>query len=240
MHRLQLLLLLLVVTLGCSSATAPGQPTPAGAGSQSSFAYPVHSGIKATIFWAGEPATPANDHIANFASAWDPLWSEHFGGFDDPNNRQNNGYWPAGFRPHENPFYAALPVFEFDEEARVRPEVSQIYWYDPAQPPQWSGPPRSILKNRWIEVELSGRKVYVQLQDVGPFELYDYRYVFGDRPPADRRAGLDLAPAAVSFLTGRQADLSNWSALVSWRFVDRSQVPPGPWLDIVTTREMRS
>jgi len=56
--------------------------------------------------------------------------------------------------------------------------------------------------------------------------------VFGTAAPANRRnerAGLDVSPAMRDALSldGEQA--------VSWRFVDRANVPPGPWLSVVTT-----
>ncbi|HMC73704.1 MAG TPA: hypothetical protein VKG87_05335, partial [Terriglobales bacterium] len=43
-----------------------------------------------------------NDFIPNDVSYWDNQWQLSFGGVDDPEHR--NGYWPAEFKPNENPF----------------------------------------------------------------------------------------------------------------------------------------
>ena len=69
----------------------------------------------ASVFWIGEDATADNRHIPNHASAWDPDWIDSYGGVDDPTRRQNNGYWPEGFKPKENPFYVALPYWEYNK-----------------------------------------------------------------------------------------------------------------------------
>jgi len=188
-------------------------------------AYPAHRDIIATVFWVGEAPSRDNDHIGNDASAWDDHWRQHFGGADDPNRRQHGGYWPAGFRPRENPFYVALPYGEFTDSGDVRTDVSKVYWYDRKHPPTDG---RSILAGRWVQVSLNGRTTYVQWADVGPFQEDDVDYVFGTHPPIDRRAGIDLSPAAARYLR------VPGEARVSWQFVDADQVPAGPWTEIVT------
>ena len=75
--------------------------------------YPLHENITATVFWIGEPGSEENGYIPNNSSAWDDLWLQHYGGVDDPSNR--NGYFPANFTPKENPFYIALPYNDFYE-----------------------------------------------------------------------------------------------------------------------------
>ena len=62
-----------------------------------------------TLFWVGEPSDADNYFIPNDVSYWYNQWQLSFGGVDDPEHR--NGYWPAEFKPHENPFYVALPSF---------------------------------------------------------------------------------------------------------------------------------
>lgn len=193
--------------------------------------YPVHTDIMATIFWTGEAAGPDNGYIANDASAWDSHWSKHYGGTDSPEarKRQRNGQWPAAFQPKENPFYVALPYSEFTNDGQVKPNATRVYWYDSAAPPTSH---RSILKNRWVAITYRDKTVYVQWQDVGPVESDDVDYVFGDQLPKAEISGIDMSPAAGFYLqfSGR--------ARVSWHFVDDDQVPSGPWLDIVTTRQV--
>ena len=66
-----------------------------------------------TLFWVGETADSENAFIPNDQSYWDRDWQNHYGGVDEPERR--NGYWPADFKPKENPFYVALPYGEFTE-----------------------------------------------------------------------------------------------------------------------------
>lgn len=209
------LLAVLTVVGGLSACIAQSNRT----------AYPVHNNITATVFWVGEQPSRDNDYIGNDASAWDDHWRQHFGGVDDPNRRQPGGYGPAGFRPKENPFYFALPYGEFTDSGDVRADVHKVYWYDRKHPPTGG---RSILAGRWIRVSLNGRTTYAQWADVGPFQTDDVDYVFGTHPPIDRRAGIDLSPAAARYL-GVPGE-----AGVSWQFVDHNQVPAGPWTEIIT------
>ena len=188
--------------------------------------YSLHSDVTATVFWVGEPATADNDQIANAASYWDADWQRHFGGFDDPERRADGGRRPAAFEPRENPFYVALPYGELTGTDAVKPDVGQVPWYDGQQLSR----DRSILKNRWVEVRAGDRTAYAQWQDVGPFNEDDPAYVFGDAPPEEARAGIDLSPATAAAigLDGR--------GQVSWRFVRAADVPDGPWRRVVTTR----
>jgi hypothetical protein len=191
-----------------------------------STAYPRHEDVTATVFWVGEPASTDNDEIANAASYWDADWEAHFGGFDDPDHRTPDGSRPAAFTPTENPFYAALPYGELDDDDAVKPDVDRIPWYQG----QRISRDRSLLKNRWIEVSRDRTTVYAQWQDVGPFQEDDPDYVFGSAAPTESRSGLDLSPAAAAALglDGR--------GRVSWRFVRATDVPDGPWTRIETTR----
>lgn len=186
--------------------------------------YPVHSGIPTTVFWVGEEADPhTNDNIHNISSAWVVDWEASFGGVDDPSDRC--GYKPCGFEPKENPFYFALPFFEYTEQGlKPASELEVIPWYDGRLEPGGS-----IIKNRWIEIEHNGKKAYAQWQDAGPFGEGDARYVFGTDRPSEPRAGLDVSPAVASYLG------IDGKADTSWRFVDESAVPPGPWTETITT-----
>ncbi len=116
-------------------------------------------------------------------------------------------YHPCEFTPLENPFYIALPYGVRDEP----------------------------LKNRWLEIVHDDVTCYGQWQDVGPFETGDWEYVFGtSSQPTNTvgtHAGLDVSPALRDCLGIVGVDY------VEWRFVEESDVPNGPWKDIVTTRE---
>jgi hypothetical protein len=182
-----------------------------------------------TEFWVGEGATSDNDYIANSQSYWDEKWQEHYGGVDSPDSRC--GYAPCAFVPKENPFYFALPYGEFDmQTGMLKPSALKIPWYK-AQ----SDSTQSILKNRWIEIVHNGKTCYAQWEDVGPYLEDDYSYVFGSSPPHntyDVKAGLDLSPATWDCLGMSDNDIT------SWKFVDYSQVPDGPWKKTVTTSEI--
>lgn len=189
--------------------------------------YPVHDGIITTVFWVGEAADVENAYIPNNMSSWDTRWQEHYGGYDDPDNR--NGYYPASFVPKENPFYFALPYNDFDEHGRRRANAFDVvYW---AHEADWEST-QSMLKNRWIAVAYEGRTAYAQWQDTGPWVYDDADYVFGTATPRytdNNGAALDVSPAVRDFLG--IGDI----ARTSWWFVDPEDVPDGPWSETVTT-----
>ena len=175
-----------------------------------------------TLFWIGEPASQQNDFIPNHQSYWDEAWQKHYGGLDDPHDR--NGYWPGAFKPKENPFYVALPYGEFVSDLVLKPEATQIPWYRLGRSP--------LLKNRWVEIRHGAETCFAQWEDVGPYEENDFDYVFGKNPkPRNRRdvkAGLDVSPAVWQCLQMRD------NAVTAWRFVGAKSVPQGPWKKIVT------
>ncbi|HET7446362.1 MAG TPA: hypothetical protein VFJ49_00260 [Methyloceanibacter sp.] len=90
-----------------------------------------------------------------------------------------------------------------------------------------------MLKNRWVEIRYNGRSCYAQWQDVGPSGEDDFAFVFGDADVPlntfDAEAGLDVSPAVWHRLGMTD------NALTEWRFVEESEVPDGPWTEIVTT-----
>lgn len=177
----------------------------------------------ATVFWVGEGAGSDNGFIHNAASAWDEEWEKSFGGVDDPACR--SGSHPCAFTPRENPFYVALPYNDRDDEGREKPEAVRIPWYP--------GPSeKSILKNRWIEVRALDVSCFGQWQDTGPFFDTDFAYVFGDaKNPQNafgEKAGIDLSPAMRDCLNVAG------SSVISWRHVDVTLVPEGPWHTMVT------
>jgi hypothetical protein len=191
--------------------------------------YPLHKAVTATIFWVGEAANKEDGNISNVASAWDEDWQEHFGGLDDPLNR--NSFSPASFTPRENPFYFALPYNDFQQGGRDPWAETNIPW---AKENTW-GNRESLCKNRWIKIIKGNRAAYAQWQDVGPFRSDDREYVFGTAPPASKNnlgAGLDLSPAVRDYLGLRGRDP------VDWQFIDSAEVPDGPWKEIVTLSQI--
>eukprot|EP01118_Nematostelium_gracile_P012745 TRINITY_DN4700_c0_g1_i1.p1 TRINITY_DN4700_c0_g1~~TRINITY_DN4700_c0_g1_i1.p1 ORF type:complete len:249 (+),score=50.48 TRINITY_DN4700_c0_g1_i1:101-847(+) len=193
--------------------------------------YPWHNNTVTTMFWVGEPADDSNAGISNSPSAWDGSWKSHFGGLDDPDNR--NGFWPKAFKPKENPFYFALPYNDLDENGERKESASWIVpWANTTDEPETN----SICKNRWIEIQFKSKTCYAQWQDCGPLGEDDSDYVFGTAMPKSTfndHAGLDVSPAVKTFLGLLLPD--NFDR-TNWRFVDFQDVPTGPWKDIITTR----
>jgi hypothetical protein len=184
---------------------------------------PEFKSAMTTLFWVGERSNAENNFIPNHESYWDTDWQTSYGGVDDPEHR--NGYWPAGFRPKENPFYVALPYGEFTEADCLKTSASRIPWYRFGLSP--------LLKNRWVQIGWSARSCFAQLQDVGPCGEDDFEFVFGNAAlPSNAfgaKAGLDVSPGVRRYLG------MNHNNLTYWRFADESDVLEGPWMEIVTT-----
>ena len=184
-------------------------------------AYNWRKDIVATVFWVGEEPRPGNP-VGNDKSSWDPYWQQTYGGYDDPVNR--NGYLPAGFYPLQSPFYVALPFNDIDPKTGVLREGADDYipWFWE----HYRGPGLTVLNGRWVEIRFGDRRCFAQWRDVGPFRTDDVDYVFGVHRPLPNRnenAGIDLSPAvrdALGLRSGQKVD---------WRFVDESELAPGPW-----------
>lgn len=191
--------------------------------------YPLHRDITATEFWVGEEANADNGFISNASSCWDDLWMEHYGGIDSPDARV--GYLPSGFIPQENPFYVALPYTDFDDTGRKINAVRMIPW---AHSKSW-GSLDSMCKNQWVRISKGSVVVYAQWEDSGPFQYDDTAYVFGTAQPQNtlnENAGIDVSPAVNDYL-----GLNGMDA-VNWQFVPATEVPDGPWKDIITTSQI--
>ncbi len=176
--------------------------------------------VIATVFWVGEQPTE-NNPTPNHMSAWDMNWEVNFGGYDDPQAR--NGLLPAGFIPKLNPFYVALPYNDVAKGGVHRPEASEVipwFWE------RYQGDGISVCKGRWVAIHHQGKVCYAQWEDVGPFEVDHWQYVFGNEPPRANRnknAGIDVSPAVRDFLG------MDGNRPVEWRFVEDHEVPQGPW-----------
>jgi hypothetical protein len=235
MKTIAMLFVMFIAFHGCGGSSSVDATTPYNNGitpDDNGTEYYLHSDITVTLFWVGEEANDENDYIPNDESAWDVDWEEHYGGLDDPSNR--DGYYPAEFTPKENPFYFALPYtdFEFDEDGTRK---SNVYEVIPWANERTYGPDESMCKNRWIRIIKNDKVAYAQWEDAGPFEYDDTAYVFGTQPPKNtenNNAGLDVSPAVWDYL-----GLSDFDT-VSWQFVDESEVPDGPWKAIVTTSQI--
>jgi hypothetical protein len=183
--------------------------------------FPWRNDIVTTVFWIGENPT-ANNPVPNHASSWDAAWAKSYGGFDDPNRARRRDYVPVNFTPRQNPFYCALP-YNDKASAGHRAEAPRVVpWFKEA----YQGPAVSVCKDRWIAIRKGNRTVYAQWEDAGPFRTDHWQYVFGNerpKPNLNKGAGLDVSPAVRDYLGLQETDVTDW------RFVDFSEVPPGPW-----------
>jgi hypothetical protein len=175
--------------------------------------------ISVTVFWVGEQATGANP-TSNSESAWDESWIDHYGGEDDPVKRTN--FVPAGFTPRLNPFYVALPYNDVDDH-HTRPEASLVIpWFKDC----FVREGQSVCKGHWVAIRHGRRICYAQWEDVGPFHVDHWQYVFGGerpRPNPNNDSGLDVSPAVRDYLGLSGLDVCDW------KFVDVYEVPIGPW-----------
>ena len=186
----------------------------------------LHDGIVTTVFWVGETADANNANISNTSSAWDDNWQASYGGVDDPTSR--NGYLPALFAPHENPFYVALPYNDFDGAGNRKGTAGSC-----ANAAALAGNTSvSWCKNTWLKISHAGKTAYAQWEDVGPLLEDDAAYVFGSAGPANTwgaKAGLDVSPAIRDYLGLQNVDTTSWS------FVGAGGVPAGSWQQVVTS-----
>jgi hypothetical protein len=183
--------------------------------------FPWRKEIVTTVFWIGEKPT-ANNPVPNRSSSWDGNWTKNYGGFDDPEKSHRRDFIPAKFTPRQNPFYCALP---YNDKASTghRPEAPRVVpWFKEA----YQGPGVSTCKGRWIAIRKGNKVAYAQWEDAGPFRTDHWQYVFGNerpKPNLNKGAGLDVSPAVRDYLGIDETDVTDW------KFVDFSEVPPGPW-----------
>jgi hypothetical protein len=163
------------------------------------------------------------------ASAWDPEWEKHYGGFDNPRREARNGFAPAKFRPALNPFYVALPYNDVDANG-TKPEARALVpWF--ADTIARDG--QSVLQGRWIAIRKNRANAAsilccAQWSDCGPGAPEQGDYVFGNALPrwnANMGQGLSVSAAVRDFLELRDRDVTDW------KFVEAGEVPPGPWTE---------
>jgi len=183
--------------------------------------YPWKKEIVTTVFWIGEKPT-VNNPVPNRASSWDPNWTKNYGGMDDPDKSHRHDFIPVKFTPGQNPFYCALPYNDKAANGH-RPEAPRVVpWFKEA----YQGPGVSTCKGRWIAIRKGNKVAYAQWEDAGPFRTDHWQYVFGSerpKPNLNKGAGLDVSPAVRDYLGMNDTDVTDW------KFVEFSEVPPGPW-----------
>lgn len=206
-------------TVTAPSQARPGSPSAARNGIPQ---YPWHLGTRATIFWIGERPTARNP-TPNNKSSWDTKWQENYGGYDNPDPAQRNGFLPKGFTPGLNPFYIALPYNDVINHREHKPEASKVIpWFHHKK----RRPGTSVCRGRWIQMVRNGKVCYAQWEDCGPFNTIDWEYVFLNKKPINPHnggAGIDISPAVRDYFgmkSGQQ---------LHWRFVEFADVPRGPW-----------
>lgn len=183
--------------------------------------FPWKKDIVTTTFWIGEKPTE-NNPVPNRASSWDKNWTRSYGGYDDPDKSRRKDFIPVKFTPQQNPFYCALPYNDKSINGH-RPEAPRVVpWFKEA----YQGPGVSTVKGRWIAIRKGNKVAYAQWEDAGPFRTDHWQYVFGNerpKPNLNKGAGLDVSPAVRDFLGMKDTDVTDW------KFVEFSEVPPGPW-----------
>ncbi len=237
---------ILAALTGCVvlAVTAPAGAAPQDRDNES---YPWHTSIVATTFWVGEIFDPQAPDGSQMISTYDDHWYGSYGGCDGrvrggvcttERRLRRDGWFPRRMDPLQNPFYLDLPYDDLNDPIGHQRRGELVPW---ATRPRYAAlvadPQVSIMKNRWVQITSRGRTCYGQIQDAGPGKYHDARYVFGsdDARPASKRynnAGMDVSPALNGCLGFRS--LNGNRDRVDWRFVDRKDVPAGPWLRIVT------
>lgn len=224
-------------TVNLRPVELPSAPSP------SIGAYPVHTGITATVFWIGEPVGNGSTND-NSVSAYDDNWLADYGGFDDYRSFRSPPYFPS-FMPRENPFYLDLPFDDINNKQARAVRLSVVPWASQYAAQLAGKAPFSLMKNRWVRLwrvdALGTHECFGQIEDAGPYVYDDAAYVFGAgnvRPRSTQaaNAGLDVSPALRDCL--HFDTLNDQNNRVSWQFVDRADVPSGPWTIVVTTRQV--
>jgi hypothetical protein len=122
----------------------------------------------------------------------------------------------------QNPFYVALPYNDVKHNHTKAEAAKLIPWFKNS----FVRDGESVCKDRWLTIRRGNRICYAQWEDVGPFRVDRWQYVFGNERPFPNRnhnAGLDVSPAVRDCLGMSGMDVCDW------KFVDLQDVPNGPW-----------
>jgi hypothetical protein len=230
-----------MLAVSCSGPQPAPSPSPS-----TQQGYPWHTGIVATTFWVGEIFDASAADGSQVMSTYDSLWMQSYGGCDgvvkngcETEARSSaNDYFPSSMTPKENPFYLDLPYDDINNAAAFRERAAVIPWAEEASLAGQSSNQRiSYMKNRWVKIRMNGKECFGQIEDAGPGQYQDKDYVFGhdDSRPKNKEfngAGMDVSPALNGCLGFK--DLNGEDDKVDWQFVDRKDVPAGPWLKLET------
>jgi TonB family protein len=206
-----------LLTASSAETAVPAQPIARSSGD----VFPWKTNVVTTVFWVGQEQVTGKTSLQH-QSVWDKDWLKNFGGVDTPEPAARHDYIPISFVPRQNPFYCALPYNDV-EQGRFKPEAPIVIpWFNqvPAEPGQ------SVCKGRWVAIRKGDRISYAQWEDCGPFRTDHFQYVFQNERPtpnASHDAGLSVSPAVRDHLGLAPTDVADW------RFVEVSDVPPGPW-----------
>ena len=183
--------------------------------------FPWKTNVVTTLFWVGQEQVTGKTSPQH-QSVWDKDWLKSFGGVDNPEPAARHDYIPISFVPRQNPFYCALPYNDV-EQGQFKPEAPMVIpWFKQVH----AKPGQSVCKGRWVAIRKGDRICYAQWEDSGPFRTDHFQYVFqNERPPpnASHGVGLSVSPAVRDYLGLAPTDVADW------RFVEVSDVPPGPW-----------
>jgi TonB family protein len=183
--------------------------------------FPWKTNVVTTVFWVGQEHVTGKTSPQH-QSVWDKDWLKNFGGVDTPELAARHDYIPISFVPRQNPFYCALPYNDV-EQGRFKPEAPIVIpWFKQVH----AEPGHSVCKDRWVAIQKGDRICYAQWEDCGPFRTDHFQYVFQNERPtpnASHGAGLSVSPAVRDHLGLAPTDVADW------RFVELSDVPPGPW-----------
>lgn len=168
----------------------------------------------------------------------------------------SNNYLPTGTNaqtPAENHFYLDLPYDDVNDTVAFAERCGVIPWAAATNAALGSNKCAdsnfSYMKNRWVKMTRGSNVCYGQIQDAGPStgtNYHDKAYVFGstDARPLNQEysgdptqgAGADVSPALVGCLgfTNLNGDTDH----MDWQFVERADVPSGPWTIYETTSQV--
>ncbi|WP_427016723.1 hypothetical protein ACQCSX_18665 [Pseudarthrobacter sp. P1] len=239
-----------VVAVLALAACGPG-PAPTPSLTTAAGKYPWHTGIVSTTFWVGEVFDAKASDGSQVYSTYDGQWESSYGGCDGvlspacetEKRTAANGFMPSSMTPKENPFYLDLPFDDINDPKAFAQRATVVPWAnEAAYARQATERSVSYMKNRWVRIRLGSAVCYGQIEDAGPGQYHDAAYVFGsdDARPANKNfngAGMDVSPALNGCLGFKE--LNGQDDKVDWQFVDRADVPDGPWLKIVTTSPVR-
>lgn len=250
---------ILPVMIGCSGPPPPpavaeqsAGPSAAGDPRFADNGFPWHTEIVSTTFWVGEVFDPSASDGSQELSTYDGRWMESYGGCDGAivdgiceteERTADNGFFPREMTPLENPFYLDLPFDDINNADAFERRDEVIPWADePPYADNVGDRNYSYMKNRWVQLVKGDAVCYGQIQDAGPGQYNDAEYVFGtdDARPLNtefNNAGMDVSPALNGCLGFN--DLNGKSDVVDWRFIEESDVPDGPWTEIITRSPVR-